>query len=1495
MANTEESDNTSATVTPQGTVVITDDVYHVNNNEITGNSIVGEILTGRDNFVKWKKAMRIALSARLKLGFVEGDHPKPTDPTLKARWQRCNDVIMSWLLCSVSPDVTGQILDSTDVADAWNCLHMMYAGSNLSRKFALQQEIANLMQGTMTVAKYFEALCGLWRELDAMRERRGCSLSDECVRCQDSARESHENKVMKFLMGLNESLAQIRTHILALETLPQLNVVFDRVSSHEAERNMTKQVTSEASAMFTSNHQSSRQSFKNQQFTPQSSNPQHSSQPYQAVSRPYDPSNNTNNKPRQRPFCTHCQQPGHTKETCYKLHGYPQGQKLYKGRQTIGKTANNAAINNDDNTTSQTVHSGSSNYNHNVPHVTNPFTNEQINQILAMLKQGSTGTADTQCHMAGICGLTSSSLKQYSWIIDSGATDHFVCDEHLLFDTYQLVKECKISLPDGSSFIVLKAGKCALTPDLILHNVLLVPSFRFNLLSVGKLSRTNKCTVTFTETNCLVQDLAKTTILEIGKLKGGLYLLQAAPSLTPGLVASAVGKDASPNIWHLRMGHMPFAKLRTFLQKYVPDISTKEICKHCPPCHFAKQSKLQFPSSTHLSENIFDMIHCDIWGPFNVPTMSGCKYFLTIVDDKSRCTWTYLLKAKSEVPTLIIQFFELVTTQFGHNIKVLRSDNGGEFFNNKLSTYLKSKGCIHQSSCAYTPQQNGIVERKHRHLLDVARSLRFQSNIPKVFWGDCLLTSTYLINRTPTTLLKGMSPYEVLFGSPPSIDNLKVFGCLCYVSTSNILRDKFDPRASPCVFLGYPYGQKGYKVYCLQSHKVLVSRNVIFYEEIFPYAEQQFSDKGTIINTVKPTVAPILDFHDTLFDDHCTSSPAENPVPTDIITSPGASIPDSFQDSASSSNNFFTTSEDSSDPPATSNPIHEPVIPLRKSVRSHKPPAWQKDYVVGSSYKTSPHSINKVLSYDHCSPAHKHFLGQVTLHKEPKTYSQAIKNPLWEAAMNKEIQALEHNNTWSIAALPPHAHAIDCKWIFRIKYNSDGTIERYKARVVAKGYTQVEGIDYHDTFAPVAKMTTVRCLLAIAATKQWPVFQLDVDNAFLHGDLQEEVYMLTPPGFYSAEKQQGLVCKLHKSIYGLKQASRQWFSRFSDSLLAFGFQQSLEDYSLFTLKTDNHFIILLVYVDDVVLTGTSPSLINQIKEFIHAKFRIKDLGHLKYFLGIEVARSKEGIFINQRKYALDILAEHSFTDSKPVQTPLETKHGLSKSNSEPISDPTIYRKLVGKLIYLTITRPDLAFAVHTLSQFMATPTVDHLKATHRLLRYIKLAPAQGILFSATSNLRLTGYCDADWASCPITRRSVTGYCMLLGSSVVSWKTRKQAVVSRSSAESEYRSMASACSEIVWLTRLLNDMHIPIVRPVPLFCDSQSAIHLARNPVFHERTKHVEIDCHFVRQFVNSGTIHPTPIHTSEQPADLLTKPLAHDNLIYLSSKLGVTNFLHSPV
>ncbi|CAM8908938.1 unnamed protein product [Rhodiola kirilowii] len=397
-------------------------------------------------------------------------------------------------------------------------------------------------------------------------------------------------------------------------------------------------------------------------------------------------------------------------------------------------------------------------------------------------------------------------------------------------------------------------------------------------------------------------------------------------------------------------------------------------------------------------------------------------------------------------------------------------------------------------------------------------------------------------------------------------------------------------------------------------------------------------------------------------------------------------------------------------------------------------------------------------------------------------------------------------------------------------------------------------------------MTTVRCLLAIAAARQWPLLQLDVDNAFLHGTLDEEVYIKLPPGFYKNEKAAWKVCKLVKSIYGLKQASRQWFTKFNDSLVEFGFKPSLNDYSLFTMTQGSDFLVLLVYVDDVLITGISEKLICAVKQFIHEKFRIKDLRCLKYFLGLEVARSVDGIFVNQRKYTLELLEEHKLTDCKPAKTPMKTKHNLSLSTSPLLVDSLHYRRLIGKLTYLTITRPDLAYPVHILSQFMQNPTKEHLSAALRLLGYLKAAPAQGILFPSKSNLQLQAFFDADWAACPVTR---------------------------SLTESEYRSMAAACCELSWLARLIGDMGVKVQAVIPLHRDNKAALHIAHNPVFHERTKHVELDCHLVRAHVLSKFVLPLHILSNEQAADMFTKPLQRDQLLYLCSKLGVSNFLHS--
>ena len=436
---------------------------------------------------------------------------------------------------------------------------------------------------------------------------------------------------------------------------------------------------------------------------------------------------------------------------------------------------------------------------------------------------------------------------------------------------------------------------------------------------------------------------------------------------------------------------------------------------------------------------------------------------------------------------------------------------------------------------------------------------------------------------------------------------------------------------------------------------------------------------------------------------------------------------------------------------------------------------------------------------------------------------------------------------------------------------------------MAKGYSQVKGIDYRETFAPVAKLTTVRVLLSLASIQGWHVHQLDVNNAFLNDDLYEDVYMQLPPGF--GRKGEHRVCKLHKSLYGLKQASRQWFLKLTTALLADGFRQSWSDYSLFVRGSKGKFLALLVYVDDVILAGNSIQDIEETKIFLAKQFKLKDMGKLKYFLGIEVARSKAGIVLCQRKYALELLEDAGFLGSKPLNFP----ELVIEDDGELLHDASQYRRLVGRLIYLTITRPDLVYAVHILSQYMDKPRQPHLDAAYKVLRYIKSSPGQGIFLPSSGSLQLRAYCDTDWARCKDTRRSTTGYCIFLGNSLISWKTKKQTTVSRSSAEAEYRSMATTCCEVTWLLNILRDLNVDYKVAVPLFCDNQAAIHIASNPVFHERTKHIEIDCHVVREKVQRGVFKTFHIRTHEQPADLFTKPLSSKQFTLFLSKLGLIN------
>lgn len=365
------------------------------------------------------------------------------------------------------------------------------------------------------------------------------------------------------------------------------------------------------------------------------------------------------------------------------------------------------------------------------------------------------------------------------------------------------------------------------------------------------------------------------------------------------------------------------------------------------------------------------------------------------------------------------------------------------------------------------------------------------------------------------------------------------------------------------------------------------------------------------------------------------------------------------------------------------------------------------------------------------------------------------------------------------------------------------------------------------------------------------------------------------------------VCRLLKSLYGLKQAPRQWFAKLSTALKDFSFIQSKSSYSLFTKIEDTVITTVLVYVDDLLIAGNDMKSIEAVKLFLSSQFHMKDLGDIRYFLGIEVDRTTDGIFLSQKKSLHDLLAEYNMTHRKPLKLPMDSHLKLTESVGDPLPEPVAYQKLVGKLIYLTLTRPDIAFPIHVLSKFMHKPTTVHFRAAKRRLRYLSGSPSQGILLASHSKAQLTAFCDSDWAGCPNTRRSTSGFCVLLVMSPISWKSKNQSVVARSTAEAEYRSMAQAVCEVMWLKQLLKDLGIKHLPTSPIHCDNQAALAISANPVHHEKTKHVDIDCHFIRDKATEGRIKPTYIPSSHQLADVLTKQLSVSQHQSLLSKLGV--------
>jgi hypothetical protein len=504
----------------------------------------------------------------------------------------------------------------------------------------------------------------------------------------------------------------------------------------------------------------------------------------------------------------------------------------------------------------------------------------------------------------------------------------------------------------------------------------------------------------------------------------------------------------------------------------------------------------------------------------------------------------------------------------------------------------------------------------------------------------------------------------------------------------------------------------------------------------------------------------------------------------------------------------------------------------------------------------------------------------------PKSVRGALKDPNWLAAMTDEYSALLANDTWDLVVPPANANIVSGKWIFRHKYKPDGSLDRYKARWVLRGFSQEHGIDFDETFSPVVKPATIRTILSIALSANWKIRQLDVKNAFLHGKLSEVVFCHQPTGFVDSARP-GHVCRLNRALYGLKQAPRAWYHRFATFVTAFGFTCSKSDTSLFILHGIHGTAYLLLYVDDIILTASSTALLERVITALSAEFAMTDLGELHHFLGLAVRRDSQGMFLSQTQYALEILERAGMSSCHPASTPVDTSPKLAAEAGRPVADPSAYRSLAGALQYLTFTRPDIAYAVQQICLHMHDPRDQHLALVKRVLRYIKGTLRHGLQLTPSVTDRLVAYTDADWAGCPDTRRSTSGYCVFLGDNLISWSSKRQHTVSRSSAEAEYRAVANAVAEASWLRQLLQELHRPLHSATVVFCDNVSAVYMSTNPIQHQRTKHIEIDLHFVRDRVALGHIRVLHVPSSRQFADIFTKGLASPLFLDFRSSLSV--------
>jgi hypothetical protein len=997
---------------------------------------------------------------------------------------------------------------------------------------------------------------------------------------------------------------------------------------------------------------------------------------------------------------------------------------------------------------------------------------------------------------------------------------------------------------------------------------------------------------------------------------------------------------------HVRLGHLPIPKILEMIQLGQIDgdqvkREENDVKLECEICSIAKMNRKNFaPTKSTKAEKVGDAIHSDLCGPLP-PTLGKNIYFTTYVDEKSDYIMFKCIKEKSDNIDVLKSVREEIKTQAGVRMKKLVSDGGGEYISGEVKEYLENKGIIQQLTPPDTPQLNGRSERLNRTLMNNVRAMLREKKLPYYFWGEALRWAIFLRNRMSKKGEK-KSRFEVFRKRKLTPFIPEVFGSVVYFKNNSKKKKKLDERARKGIFVGM--NEDGtYRIYDMNKRVLVRSRDVKFFQNaaLSPWDEidekeemlyleeerKEIENEKRIARALKE-VSEEEEEEDEEEEEREENNnnnippliqqqqqQQQQPVQDQFIQQPRqqrrqirqqrqervssrlgdsrypnrrANIQNNINNNANNMNNGANNmNNNANNIYNNANDINDNANNINNNERAN---IIENDNLNNRNNENIDEIIEAEEPIEDIFSCVAELSNPQKLKKDPRSVAEAMRSEErkeWKKAMNREKESMREMETWERAKVPEGKKVIDAKWVFTTKYDEDGKEVKKKARLVARGDRQTEGVDYKETFAPVTKYQTLRYVISFAHENDLQLHHLDVETAFLNGDLEEDVYMKLPQGFEN-EKGEREVVKLKKSLYGLKQSPRCWNKKFVSVLKRLGFVQSNADPCLFIKEEKKGERTLIdVFVDDLVIAAND---VREIKRKLMNEFKMRDLGKLSWILGMKVERSKDKIEISQEAYTNSIIEKFGMKEAKIAPTPLPSKIEqlvISKESKVPFNNIKRYQQIIGALIYLSNTiRPDITFSVNFLARKMSEPSQQDYLLAKRILRYLKGTADLKLTFDKKN--KVVGYSDASYAEDKNDRKSTGGYVFNMNGGAISWKSQKQKIVTLSSCEAEYVTLSEAAKEAMWLRKLIRDVdNKKSESPIIIFEDNQSTIKTAKNPIQSERTKHIDVRHHYIRERVEEKKIEVKYVPTTDQVADLLTKSLGRVLHMKFTRALGL--------